>query len=86
VRFLVSEVPLYRLTDFEDLHLNPGPDSGLGPKKCCKFTGEYRSTSLIRNRPPPLGLPEGPRHRPTVGSWGGVVLYERGNPVQVDGF
>ena len=27
----------------------------------------YRGTSLIRNRPPPLGPAQGPRHRPTVG-------------------
>jgi len=31
--------------------------------------------------PPPLGPPEGPRHRPTVGSYGGGGSYERGTPV-----
>ena len=29
----------------------------------------------------PLGPPKGPMHRPTVGSWGGAVSYERGPPV-----
>ena len=33
--------------------------------------------------PPPLGLPQGPRHSPSVGSSGGVVSYERGTPVGV---
>ena len=28
----------------------------------------------------PLGPPQGPRHRPTVGSRGGAVSYERGTP------
>ena len=41
----------------------------------------YRGTSLIRKCPPPLGTPQGPRHRPTVGSYGGAVSYERGTPV-----
>ena len=30
---------------------------------------------------PPLGPPQGPRHSPTVGSWGGAVSYERDTPV-----
>jgi len=34
----------------------------------------YRSTSLIRNRPPPLGPPYDPRYGPTVGSYGGYVF------------
>ena len=29
--------------------------------------------------PPPLGPPQGPMHRTTVGSYGGAVSYERGN-------
>ena len=32
--------------------------------------------------PPPLGLPLGPRNRPTVGSEGSAVSYERGTPVR----
>ena len=28
-----------------------------------------------------LGLPQGPRQRPTVGFYGGAVSYERGTPV-----
>jgi len=40
----------------------------------------YRGSSLIRNSPS-LGLPEGPRHGPDVGSWVGVGSYERGTPV-----
>jgi len=30
--------------------------------------------------PPPLGTPYDSRHRRTVGSYGGPVSYERGNP------
>ena len=30
--------------------------------------------------PPPLGPPEGPRHKPTVGCYGRAVSYERGTP------
>ena len=30
---------------------------------------------------PPLGLPQGPRHSPTVGSYGGAISYERSTPV-----
>ena len=29
---------------------------------------DYMGTSLIRKRPPPLGPPKDPRHRPTEGS------------------
>ena len=32
--------------------------------------------------PPPPGPQEGPRHRPGVGSWGGIVDLERGIPVR----
>ena len=34
-----------------------------------------------KKQPTPLGLPPGPRHRPTVGSYGGAVSYRRGTPV-----
>ena len=30
----------------------------------------------------PQGPPYGPRYSPTVGSWEGVLSYERGTPVQ----
>ena len=40
-----------------------------------------RGTSLTRNRPPPLGPPQGPRHSPTVGSYGVAGSYKRGTPV-----
>ena len=40
-------------------------------------------TSLIRNSPPPLGPPQGPRHSPTVDLGGGAVSYERGTPVPI---
>ena len=33
-------------------------------------------------QPSPLGPPQGHRHRPTVGSCGGVVFYEGGTPVK----
>ena len=32
-------------------------------------------------RPPPLGLPQEPRHGPPVGSYRVAVSYERGTPV-----
>ena len=41
----------------------------------------YRGTSLIRHSTPTPGPPYGPRHRATVGSYGGVFLDERGTPV-----
>ena len=41
----------------------------------------YRGTSLIRNRPTPLGPPQEPRHGPTVGSYGMAASYKRGTPV-----
>ena len=40
---------------------------------------------LAHNKtPPPLGPPQGPRHRLTVGSYGGAFSYGRGNPVHFD--
>ena len=42
---------------------------------------DYRGTSLIRTRPPPLGPPWVPRHSPTVGFQGGAFSYERGTTV-----
>ena len=59
------------------------PESGLDSLECAEFArqrngiwemnstlGEeyYMDTSLIRKRPPPLGLPWDPRPRPTVKS------------------
>ena len=40
----------------------------------------FRVTSLIRTPPPPLGPPSGPRHSPTVGSYGVAVSCRRGTP------
>ena len=34
-----------------------------------------------KKTPPSLGPPQDPRHRPTVGSYGGAFSYERGTPV-----
>jgi hypothetical protein len=45
----------------------------------------YRCTSLIRNRPPPLGPPYEPRHGPTVGSHGVALSDKRGTPVRDGG-
>ena len=45
----------------------------------------YRGTSLVRKRPPPPGPAEGPRHSPTVGSYGEAFSYERGTPVHTRG-
>ena len=38
----------------------------------------YRGTSLIRNSPTPLGSPQVPRHRATIGFYGGggVLMSE----------
>ena len=38
---------------------------------------DYRDTSLITNRPPPLAPPK----EPTVGSYGVANSYKRGSPV-----
>jgi hypothetical protein len=35
----------------------------------------------LKKTPTTLGPPEGPRHGPTIGSWGGVVSYARGTLV-----
>jgi len=35
-------------------------------------------------QPPPLGPPKDLRYSPTVGSWEGVVSYERGTPVRAE--
>jgi hypothetical protein len=40
-----------------------------------------RGTSLIGQRPSPLGPTQGPRHSPSVGSWERAVAYGRGTPV-----
>ena len=37
---------------------------------------------LMRNCPPPMGPPQGPRHRPTEGCQVAVVSYERGTFVR----
>ena len=42
-----------------------------GVKECAP--AKYRGTSLIRNTQPPR-ITTGPRHRATVGSYGGGVL------------
>ena len=44
-----------------------------------------RGTSLIRNSLP-QGPPQGPRHNPTVWSYGGAVSYKRGTPVRLLGW
>jgi len=69
--FLISEVPLY--------NLNPPPWKG-GHVAIPGACWVYRRTSLM-TYPPPLGSPQVPRHRATVGSYGGGVSYERGTPV-----
>ena len=47
----------------------------------CDFSMIYRGTSLIRNCPSPR-THQGRRHRPTAGSKGEAVSYERGSPVR----
>jgi hypothetical protein len=43
----------------------------------CSLVGVLRPDAVR----PPLGPPQGPRHIPTEGYWGGAVSYERGAPV-----
>ena len=61
--------------------LNPEPTAPRWGPQEAKEWSTYMDTSLKRKRHPPLGPPYGPRHRPTVGSRGGAVSYERGTPV-----
>ena len=54
------------------------------PPIACRVEVErkrYRGTSLIRNRHPPLGPPQEPKHGPTAGSYGVAVSFKRGTPV-----
>ena len=46
---------------------------------CHVTASTYRGTSLVRNRPTPLGLPHAPRHGPTVGSYEVAISHKRGN-------
>ena len=50
-----------------------------------KDSQRYGDTSLIRNNLSPQDHHR-PRLGPSVGSWGGVVAYEGGTPVQEDVF
>ena len=45
----------------------------------CLDTGP---AEVPRETPTPPGSPQVPRHRATVGSYGGGVSYERGTPVE----
>ena len=44
-------------------------------------TGFLQGYLAHKKPPPPLGPPQGPRHSPTVGSYGEAVSYGRGTPV-----
>ena len=62
--------------------LEPFDDAFSGVVVLCNVTVvTYRGTSPIWKRPPPWD----PRHRPTVGSYGGAFSYERGIPVVLGG-
>ena len=41
----------------------------------------HKSSSLVRNRPPPPRPRQEPRHGPTLGFYGVAVSYERRTPV-----
>ena len=62
----MSEVPLYLKTKCTDL-----------PSLLCGLQGYLAN----KKTPTPLGPPLDPRHRPTVGSLGGAVSYDRGTPL-----
>ena len=46
-----------------------------------KVGGQVHFDGAQKKQPSPLEPPQGPRHTPTVGSYGGLVSYERGTPV-----
>ena len=55
----------------------------------CLAPPPYSGTSLVRNCPPPLGPPQGPRHYPTARSqeegrflMGEASLYSEANPFE----
>ena len=54
----------------------PGRLAGRGTGHACTRVPRSSETST------PLGSPKVPRHRATVGSYGGGVSHERGTPVQ----
>ena len=45
------------------------------------YTYIYVGVPRSQETPTPLGSPQVPRHRASVGSYGGSVSYERGTPV-----
>jgi len=60
----------------ESVSVGPGTIQG-SPSWCARIDGRLAH----KKQPPPPGSPSGPRHSPTVGSYGGAVSYERGTPV-----
>jgi len=50
----------------------------LGPRR---GAGCIQGYLAHKKTPTPLGPPQDPRHRPTVGSYGVAVSYTRGSPV-----
>jgi len=44
------------------------------------FIDQVQGYLAHKKQPPPLGLPEGPRHKSAEGSWRGAVSYGRGTP------
>ena len=48
---------------------------------CTTFASSQGYLAHQNPPPPPLGPPQGLRHSPTVGCWGGAISYEQGSPV-----
>ena len=72
-----------RLSESPTRKRSSEPKAGAGREGGAKVCAETLTPNDLAHKKthPPLGLPQGPRHRPTVGSLGGAVSYERGNPV-----
>ena len=56
-------------------------DDKTAPPASSGATRDLQGDLAHKKQDTPLGPPQGPRHSPTVGSYGGDVSYERGSPV-----
>ena len=68
--------------------LNPRLSTQNRPQQAARAPWEPLQAELQgylahKKLPTPLGLPQGPRHGPTVGSYGVAVSYKRGTPVHI---
>ena len=71
-------------------HYTPDPNPGgstTQPQSLNTAPGGHATLAAVqgylahKELPCPLGLPQGPRHSPTVGAWVAAVSYERSTPV-----